>query len=426
MANGLGMHALVLSAGLAGSLGAAASIITTSATRHEEAVREQWIRQGDLSVPYPSPASGETNADGYSRLTTAGLALGGLATAAGAAIFHRPTLALGAIGASLGFAGATLLTGHGSLGDRVAINVGVLDRGFSVAVRGTISSTHPSVAAQLPLAGDSGSTSGGSHGARSDANVASPPQRAARPSAAELRAAPLELSPGKPDAALVKRNVDAAYRHIDFSKRDIVIWLPATDEHYFPSALRQGLRDEVGAHDASTVLLDYPASWDLSTSVPTGMASLRELLARIADHGGDHRVLLAGHSQGAWVIADSMADSAVHGMVDRALLLGSPGMAQRHYTDRRDAKVVEVDDGGDQLSHPLRLRGQLLAGMHAFVGGDVAGEVPLVAVAAANLRLATYMAARAVDVNHWRNEPHRYESQMQAGAQWLATGGVTP
>ncbi|MCW2923122.1 MAG: Cutinase, partial [Thermoleophilia bacterium] len=244
----------------------------------------------------------------------------------------------------------------------------------------------------------------------------------ARPSAARLRATKLDLLPGKPDAKAARKLADAALAKVDWSKPDLVVWVPATDEHYFPSAMRAGVKRQFGDR-ASTVLLDYPADWNFAESVSTGMEALRLFLAGVAEHGGDRRVLLAGHSQGAWVIGDAMADPAVHAAVDRAVLLGDPGLAVTHYTDRRDAKVVEVTDRGDRLGAPVDGREALLEGMSRIDRGDtVGGGAELAGVAVHNPQLATYLAARSVDPGQWKDDPHRYEHAMGDAATFLDAG----
>lgn len=167
-------------------------------------------------------------------------------------------------------------------------------------------------------------------------------------------------------------------------------------------------------------LLDYPATFDLPSSAATGMVALQELLARIAEQGGDHRVVLAGHSQGSWVIADTLAEPAAHAMVDRAVLLGNPGFAQAHYADRRDGKVVEVDHEGDVFAAPVADRRGLLEGLDGWNDGDTGAIPELVAGGVQNPLLSGYVAAKAIDPLRWADDPHRYEGAMSDAAAWLA------
>ncbi|MBC7460649.1 MAG: cutinase family protein [Thermoleophilia bacterium] len=409
------INAVSLGLGVSFVAGAAVNQSTKLLTVREEHAREAWSRAQDPAGTYPGlktvtgTRATETNADGVSRLVTAGASVAAALTAVGLLIARKPTAALGTLGVSTGLLAATMVVGRGSLTDRMHENLNVMGRAFSAWMRSTVHSSHPTVAGQMPKT-----------------EVA----YEAKPSADQLRAAKLRLQPRGPHRDGIEAAVTKAYDAIDFSKRDIVIWMPSTDEHYLPAALRKGL--EAAGLDGSAVMLDYPANFDFAPSVSTGMESLKELLARIAEQGGDHRVLLAGHSQGAWVIADAMENDTVHAMVDKAMLFGSPGTAVTHYTNRADPKVVEVDDKGDVLGQPVQERDALLSELRGWFNGDPSSALPLLGSAMRNPRLGAYLVAKTVDPERWKDDPHRYENFMADGAAWLVedpaetTGRVSP
>ncbi|MCW2973698.1 MAG: hypothetical protein JWN72_1971, partial [Thermoleophilia bacterium] len=254
------INALSLGLGASFLVGALANQTTTLLTQPERRARETWERTDDPAGTYPgletdggTPAV-ETNADGVSRLITAGASLGAGLAGAGLLVARHPTAAFGMLGVATGLLASSLLTGRGSPSERLHENVGDMGRAFSAWMRSTVHSSNPTVAGQVP-------------------KVEARPE--AKPSAEELRAAKLRLQPHAPIGGGVDAAVSQAYDAIDFSKRDIVVWLPSTEEHYFPTALREGL--ETAGLDGSAVLLDYPANFDFAPSVATGMESLREL-----------------------------------------------------------------------------------------------------------------------------------------------------
>src|SRR5690606_29230316 len=129
---------------------------------------------------------------------------------------------------------------------------------------------------------------------------------------------------------------------IDFSKRDIGLWGPGTDSlevrPSFPAA-----PDAADTRTVSLTHLTYEASWNRRRSVPTPAASSQLALEERKRRGGNHRVLLAGESQGAWIIGEAMADPHVGSVVDRAALLGHPWLAAHQYADSQDSRVKVVN-----------------------------------------------------------------------------------
>lgn len=152
---------------------------------------------------------------------------------------------------------------------------------------------------------------------------------------------------------------------IDFSKRDIVIWVPGTSNHGPHKDFEAAVRDSYAGEGTNLVALQYEATWHLRRSVPTGIATLRLVLEGIRARGGDHRVLLAGESQGAWIIGETVADPAVSKVVDRAILLGHPWLAKHQYAEGQDPRVRVINHEGDQVTMPVN--GDASAGLDAMV-----------------------------------------------------------
>ncbi|MBC7461949.1 MAG: cutinase family protein, partial [Thermoleophilia bacterium] len=399
-----GIARLGISAALVGALGAG----VTAATAHAQQAYDDRLAADNVGVKWhdqrPKGDGLDATLDGRVRLAMAGLAVGGLAAAAGAALLHQPTLAIGALGASLGLAGAALLGGTGSLKN----STGSMFNAVSAMIHSRMLPTERSVRAQLP---------------RPSIAVVEP-----KPTEAALRRAPLAHMPGTPDHELAKRNAAATVAKIDWSKPDILIWVPGTGVHELDATWTTGAAKQFGDR-ASVVMVDYPASQDFRGSVSTGMETLRLVLAEIAKRGADgHRVLLGGQSQGSMVIAEAIADPTVHAAVDRVMLYGSMGLALSHYDDGRDAKVVELNDRHDPIRHSGAVREQFMNAVHAKETGIKLTDIPdLVVGIVGNINLVGYWQTMANDTARWdKSDPHQYTAQHKAGLEWLDTGTVQP
>jgi hypothetical protein len=178
--------------------------------------------------------------------------------------------------------------------------------------------------------------------------------------------------PGPFDARLARAAADRALANIDWSSHDIVVWVPGTDNRTFKPAFLEGVRKAWSTGGMTAVALDYQANWHLDTSEPTGAEALRLLLLGIAAHGGSHRLLLAGESQGGWIVGDLLADPKYRRLVARATLLGHPSTALHHYDDGHDTGIREWTHPGDLVSTPFHgSRTDVLAAMQALHTGEI-------------------------------------------------------
>jgi hypothetical protein len=166
--------------------------------------------------------------------------------------------------------------------------------------------------------------------------------------------APISMAGGPFPVDMARAQADArnTLNSIDWSKSDIVIWVPGTDNHNVAPAFEDAVRASWSTGGVSLTKLDYEASWDMRPSVATGIATMKLVLAGIAAHGGNHRIMLAGESQGAWVIGEALADPMLRKVVDRAMLLGHPGLAAHHY-DGTDPDIREYNHEGDLVAMPV-------------------------------------------------------------------------
>lgn len=211
---------------------------------------------------------------------------------------------------------------------------------------------------------------------------------------------------------------------IDFSKRDIVIWVPGTSNHGPHKAFEAAVRDSYTGEGSNLVALEYEATWHLRRSVPTGIATLRLVLEGIRARGGDHRVLLSGESQGAWIIGEVMADPAVTKVIDRAVLLGHPWLATHQYDSGQDPRVRVINHAGDQVTLPVK--GDATVGLDAMLAIrtlDLSKLGSLVKAIAHNPNHGVLMLknlAFAIPVlKDLLKNPHVYDGEMTRAVEFL-------
>jgi hypothetical protein len=265
-----------------------------------------------------------------------------------------------------------------------------------------------------------------------DPTVSGTLERGSRPDAAAVREARLDV-PGDVDHARAKADAERTLASIDFSRPNISLWVPATGSHAIPSSWRSAVEQGVDGQRTSLALVDYPASFNFNDSVSTGMETLRLVLAGIAERGGQHRVTLAGHSQGAWVIGDAIDAPELARSVDRAVLYGHPAPARVDWSKSGDPNVRQVDDAEDPFTFPLDGGRQALAALDELHEGrdksggslDAGGWVDrigtLARTALANPQLSAYLVGKHVlpPDDSAGPDPHHYDTQYADGARFL-------
>ena len=394
-----GIQGFAIGLGVAGAAATGLALNTDRLQGKAHDVRRRAADAGEESARGKSDRLAH-NVDGGVRVGLGAIGLLSIPTAAVAAITRRPVVAAGALGAGLGATGAALLAGNGG---SIGHNLNSAGNAVNAAIHTAMRPEQPKVADRVP--------------------TAAPGAPEPKPTAQELREVQLPHLPGKPDMERAQREAQKTLDALDFSKRDLVVWVPGTGGHSIAESWKQGA-DAAFGERASQAFVDYPAEWNVGPSAATGMETLRLVLAGIAEKGGDHRVLLAGLSQGAWIIGDLMADPKVHAMVDRAVLFGQPGMAQTDYAHRRDAKVLEVSDANDPITWEMDDRDAFLRGMDEATRSKALAAPELLDVALQNPEHGAYFAAKLLDPERWSgdHDPHQYAENMADGARWLDTG----
>lgn len=225
--------------------------------------------------------------------------------------------------------------------------------------------------------------------------------------------------------AQARSDAAAALARIDWSKDDIVLWVPGTDGTDFMEKFREGFEKAWMGQSMTAVSMNYHGTWKLDTSEPTGEATLRLVLAGIAAHGGHHRLLLAGLSQGAWMIGDVLADPAMRRVVTRAAIFGHPQVSLHHYDDGHDPAIREYDHPKDIIAMAIHgPRVQAIDAMQALYTGNIVPNLGvIVAAVAASPQVGLTAIANMLRDRHLlpkaKIDWHNYDDEYVQGAQWL-------
>lgn len=233
------------------------------------------------------------------------------------------------------------------------------------------------------------------------------------------------------DHARARADAEATIASIDFSKRDIVLWIPGSGAVGVHPDFEDAVLREWPDGRVSLSALRYEASWHMRRSVATGIETLRLVLAEIRRRGGDHHVMLAGESQGAWVISEALADPSLRSTVDRALLMGHPWLARHQYLDGRDPNVRVLNNPGDMVTLPINGDpGKGLDALVAIYTLQLAKLPQIVSAVIQNplhaVKLLSSIQFALPFVKGLRPNPHRYESNFPAGLKFLRQSSATP
>ncbi len=237
------------------------------------------------------------------------------------------------------------------------------------------------------------------------------------------------------DWAEARADAIRTLRSIDFAQRDIVIWAPGTDGKGVHTDFKNAVNGIYHGRDVSLTHLHYDASWDLRSSLPTGLATMKLVLEGIRQRlaampaAERPRVLLGGLSQGAWIIGEAIADPRVGSVVTRAITAGHPWLAKTQYTNGHDPRVRVINHNGDQIT--MTVKGDAGVGMDAMAAvktgkfGEQFGTVvkailanPLQGV----LLLHTMVRDSAPWLRPYLRDAHVYGGDMWRMVDYLRTG----
>lgn len=236
-----------------------------------------------------------------------------------------------------------------------------------------------------------------------------------------------------PDLARAEHDANRALKLVDWSKRDIVVWVPGTSDHEPKPKLVDAVKATFPRSDSSFVTLDYVSTWELKSSAPTAVETVRRFLdgARRQLRPGQ-RLLIAGESQGAWAIGECLADPMLRRVVTRAAIFGHPQLAATHYEDAHDPGVLEQNHEGDPVSVPLKGDpNDAMEGISLLYTGKALSNIPLLG----RVLVQNTGVALTIIGNYLRgmgllpknpNDRHDYAQDFLEGARFLRSGSRPP
>jgi hypothetical protein len=240
-----------------------------------------------------------------------------------------------------------------------------------------------------------------------------------------------------PDLAEARRQADRTLAQLDLSRPGpIVLWVPGTSSHAVPAAFAQAVDGLRALGSAQVGLVDYPATWHMRSSVTTGYVALELVLDEIRRRrGANAQVLLAGESQGAWIIGELLTDPRYARLVRRATLLGHPAPARTHYpalgsAEADSSRAVEINNRADHVPDTPHASPVTVLNAMEYIGtGNIVGGLPwLLRIAMSDpgyLLQAGFNALRGTALSMF-GDPHDYASRMQEAAALLAASASAP
>ncbi|MCW2927851.1 MAG: hypothetical protein JWM86_1819 [Thermoleophilia bacterium] len=244
--------------------------------------------------------------------------------------------------------------------------------------------------------------------------------------------------PWEIDWMRARADAEAALAAIDFSRPEIMMWIPGTDGKGVHHDFQLAADYLYGARPTglSLTALPYEASWSLRRSLPTGLATMKLLLhgikerfAQIEAAGRPRpKLLLAGLSQGAWIIGEAMADPELTGLVTRAITVGHPWMARHQYGDGHEPRVRVIGHVGDQIT--MEVAGSVGTGLDAMIAVRT-GQIGKGLGSVVRAILANPLHGVLLLQNQLRNlgwlrpylsDPHEYSMEMPRMVRYLRDG----
>lgn len=211
--------------------------------------------------------------------------------------------------------------------------------------------------------------------------------------------------------------------YIDMSKDTIVIWVPGTSNHDIHPRFKYHA-DLYWGSNASLVLTRYMASWHLSHSIPDGFQNLKAIVDYVIKRKRPgQRIVLAGESQGALIIGELMARPDYYRLIDKAVLLGHPGLSEVHYDN--DKKVLEINNPADPATFQWPAPAvDIISNVDKFMTKGDLGTIPffLRTAIAAPLLVADLVSSQVIRLPILREHiphPHNYSSRMEEAVLWL-------
>lgn len=213
---------------------------------------------------------------------------------------------------------------------------------------------------------------------------------------------------------------------IDFSKDYIVVWVPGTNDKKIPAEFK--LYIDKYFNNYNLVMLNYLASWDLSSSVPHGIASLQKLLDYIKKNKkSSTRVYLAGVSQGSLVSGEVLKDPKYLRLVSRTALLGHPGVSPTHYPSTPRVKEINNFFDFTTFDWPKSNLKKIFEHVDRFMTGDALAGAYLLGVGLRHplrglITLVASLKYLLPVIFKFMPEPHSYTDYYSEAVRYLKLG----
>lgn len=198
----------------------------------------------------------------------------------------------------------------------------------------------------------------------------------------------------------------------------VIVWVPGTWGTAVHVGFEEAVRERLG-DDAFLMHVAYPASTEFDASVRDGVEALFDTLSEL-EVTDEQRVLVAGSSQGAWVIREAMADGRwSRDDVYRVATFGLPGMSE--FEPRRDDYVWDMASPFDAVTWDWNgPEARIVRYVTQVVRGRWWYLIPLLPWFVLNPRPTIGMTGLLM--THFRAprlSPHDYTPQMPLTLAWL-------
>jgi len=212
---------------------------------------------------------------------------------------------------------------------------------------------------------------------------------------------------------------------IDHTKKRVFIWVPGTGGHEPHPAFVDAVNMICG-EDAQILHVEYPATWDMETSVPAGVKAFKKLVEEVRwkiDHT-TQEVYVGGSSQGAWVISLAYKDPDIRNFAKKTVIFGHPGVADTHdhYYDHDDT-ILEINHPDDAVTFGWSEdRDKMVRAFSRAQRGDFKSILYVLGLAVRHpIRLARFIYIIAIHAGliTWNTSPHDYSQQMPLAVYWL-------
>lgn len=221
---------------------------------------------------------------------------------------------------------------------------------------------------------------------------------------------------------------------VDPTKTHIFVWVPGTGGHEVHESFEQAVHTQYG--DAAQIIkIDYPASWNFDDSVPVGEKALKDTLRTISrEKTPEQLVMVAGSSQGAWVIAnvytntnynDVFAAGLLPSVVHKTVLFGNPGVSESYAPESGWGESVWELNDAEHDAVTFGWPGSERRLVRAFVDiqkgqvwkvGTIMWEAIKHPVRAMRIM---YLLAAYAGLVWWADSPHEYGRMMPLAVYWL-------